>query len=82
MQPAAVNLRCHIAMEMDNYTPDWLTEEEGFKPYDGPPTISKRQQCRGLGDPVEIVAFTSFEDLEKNYLACSPSDSLTDPTFH
>ena len=69
-------------MEVDNWEPEWLKEEEGYRLHTSPPTISKRWQCRGLGPLIEILAFTSIEDLEKTYLVCSPSNSLTDPTFH
>ena len=65
-------------MEVDNEY-DWLMEEVGFKPVDGP--LSKRQQHKGLGPSVYISSFTSIEALEKNYLAQSPSNSLSDPTF-
>ena len=41
--------------------------------------LSKRQQQKGLGPSVYISAFNSIEALEKNYLAQSPSHSLTDP---
>ena len=46
---------------------------------DGPLPVSKRQQKKGLGHSVYILAFNSIEALEKNYLAQSPSHSLTDP---
>ena len=77
--PKEVNLGSWIAMEVDDWEPEWLMKEDGYKPSDGPSTISKRQQCRGLGPPVEILAFTSIEDLEKYYLVCSPSYLLTPP---
>ena len=54
-------------------------EEAGYKPVDGPLPVSKRQQKKGLGPSVYISAFNSIEALEKNYLAQSPSHSLTDP---
>ena len=47
---------------------DWLTEEAGFKPVDGPLPVSKRQQQKGLGPSVYISAFNSIEALEKNLL--------------
>ena len=37
------NLRSHIAMEVDDYIPDWLMEEQGYKLSTGPATVSKRQ---------------------------------------
>ena len=37
---------------------------------------------KGLGPSVYISSFNSIEALEKNYLAQSPSHSLSDPTFH
>ena len=61
---------------------DWLTEEAGYKPVDGLLPVSKRQQQKGLGPSVYILGFNSIEALEKNYLAQSPSHSLTDPTLH
>ena len=69
-------------MEVDDWDPKWLMEEGGYKLSDGPLTVSKRQQHRGLGPPVEISSFTSIEELKKNYLAQAPSNSLTDPAFH
>ena len=57
-------------------------EEAGYKLIDGPLPVSKRQQQKGLGPSVYISAFNSIEALEKNYLAQSPSHSLTDPTLH
>ena len=68
-------------MEVDNER-DWLTEEAGFKPVEGPLPISKRQQQKGLGPSVYITSFNSIEALEKNYLAQLPSYSLSDPTLH
>ena len=68
-------------MEVDNEY-DWLMEEAGFKPVDIPLPVSKRQQHKGLGPSVYISSFNSIEALEKNYLAQSPSHSLSDPTFH
>ena len=56
-------------------------EEAGYKPVDGPLPVSKRQQRKGLGPSVYISAFNHIETLEKNYLAQSPSNSLTDPTL-
>ena len=56
-------------------------EEAGYKPVDGPLPVSKRQQKKGLGPSVYISAFNSIEALEKNYLAQSPSHSLTDPAL-
>ena len=67
-------------MEVDNEY-DWLTEEAGFKLVDGPLPVSKRQQCKRLGPSVYISSFNSIEALKKNYLAQSPSNSLSDPTF-
>ena len=75
-----VNLRSHIAMEVDDEY-DWLTEEPGFKLVDGPLPVSKRQQHKGLGPSTYILSFNSIEALEKNYLAQLPSHSLSDPTF-
>ena len=46
-----------------------------------PTACSKRQQKKGLGPSVYILAFNSIEALEKNYLAQSPSHSLTDPAL-
>ena len=60
---------------------DWLMEEASFKLVDGPLPVSKRQQCKGLGPSVYISSFNSIEGLEKNYLAQSPSHSLSDPAF-
>ena len=57
----------------------WLTEEAGFKPVDGPLSVFKRQQHKGLGPSVYISSFNSIEALEKNYLAQLPSNSLSDP---
>ena len=68
-------------MEVDDEY-DWLREEAGFKPVEGPLPVSKRQQQKGLGPTVCISRFNSIEALEKNYLAQSPSHSLTDPTLH
>ena len=56
-------------------------EEASFKLVDGPLSVSKRQQCKGLGPSVYILSFNSIEALEKNYLAQLPSNSLSDPTF-
>ena len=56
-------------MEVDDWEPEWLTEEGGYKLSDGPSTVSKRQQHKGLGPPIEISAFNNIEALEKNYLA-------------
>ena len=67
-------------MEVDNEY-DWLTEEVGFKPMDGPLPVSKRQQHKELGPSVYISSFNSIEALEKNYLAQSPSHSLSGPPF-
>ena len=63
-------------MEVDDEY-EWM-EEAGYKPVDGPLPVSKRQQKKGLGPSVYISAFNSIEALEKNYLAQSPSHSLTD----
>ena len=68
-------------MEVDNEN-DWLMEEAGFKPVEGPLPGSKRQQRKGLGPSVYISSFNSIEALEKNYLAQSPSHSLSDPALH
>ena len=67
-------------MEVDNEY-KWM-EEATYKPVDSPLPVSKRQQKKGLGPSVYISAFNSIEALEKNYLAQSPSHSLTDPTLH
>ena len=64
------------------YEYDWLMEEAGFKLVEGLLPVSKRQQQKGLGPSVYISSFNSIEALEKNYLAQSPSHSLSDPTFH
>ena len=66
-------------MEVDDEY-KWM-EEAGHKPVDGPLHVSKRQQKKGLGPSVYILAFNSIEALEKNYLAQSPSHSLTDPVL-
>ena len=63
-------------MEVDDEY-KWM-EEAGYKPVDGPLPVSKRQQKKGLGPSVYILAFNSIEALEKNYLAQLPSHSLTD----
>ena len=55
---------------------EWM-EEAGYKLVDGPLPVSKRQQQKGLGPSVYILAFNSIEALEKNYLAQSLSHSLT-----
>ena len=60
---------------------DWLMEEASFKLVEGPLPVSKRQQQKGLGPSVYISSFNSIEALEKNYLAQSPSRSLSDPTL-
>ena len=78
--PEEVNLGNCIAMEVDDEY-EWM-EEAGYKLVDGPPPVSKRQQKKGLGPSVYISAFNSIEALEKNYLAQSPSNSLTDPALH
>ena len=78
--PKEVNLGSHITMEVDNEY-EWM-EEAGYKLVDGPLPVSKRQQRKGLGPSVYILAFNSVEALEKNYLAQSPSHSLTDPALH
>ena len=59
---------------------DWM-EEASYKPVDRLLPVSKRQQQKGLGPSVYTSAFNSIEALEKNYLAQSPSHSLTDPTL-
>ena len=64
-------------MEVDDEY-EWM-EEAGYKLVDGPLPVSKRQQKKGLGPSVYILAFNSIEALEKNYLAQSLSHSLTDP---
>ena len=79
--PEEVNLGSRIAMEVDDEY-DWLTEEAGFKLVEGLLPVSKRQQQKGLGPTVYILSFNNIEALEKNYLAQSPSHSLTDPTLH
>ena len=56
-------------------------EEAGYKQVDNPLPVSKRQQKKGLGPSVYILAFNSIEALGKNYLAQSPSHSLTDPVL-
>ena len=78
--PKEVNLGSHITMEVDDEY-EWM-EEAGYKPVDGPLSVSKRQQKKGLGPSVYISAFNNIEALEKNYLAQSPSHSLTDPVLH
>ena len=67
-------------MEVDNEY-EWM-EEASYKPVDGPLPVSKRQQRKGLGPSVYILGFNSIEASENNYLAQSPSHSLTDPTLH
>ena len=59
MWPMTSNLGSHIVMEVDDDIPEWLTEEQGYKPSTGPATVSKRQHHRGLGPPVEFVAFNT-----------------------
>ena len=66
-------------MEVDDEY-EWM-EEAGYKPVDGPLPVTKRQQKKGLGPSVYILAFNSIEALEKNYLAQSPSHLLTDPVL-
>ena len=66
-------------MEVDDEY-KWM-EEASYKLVDGPLPVSKRQQKIGLGPSVYISAFNSIEALEKNYLAQSPSHSLTDPVL-
>ena len=78
--PEEVNLGNRIAMEVDDEY-EWM-EEASYKLVDGPLPVSKRQQQKGLGPSVYILAFNSIETLEKNYLAQSPSHSLTDPPLH
>ena len=77
--PKEVNLRSRIAMEVDNEY-KWM-EEASYKLVDGPLPVSKRHHQKGLGPSVYISAFNSIESLEKNYLAQSPSHSLTDPAL-
>ena len=79
--PEEVNLRNRITMEVDDEY-DWLTEEPSFKLVEGPLPVSKRHQQKGLGPSVYISSFNSIEALEKNYLAQSPSHSLSDPALH
>ena len=80
--PEEVNLGNRITMEVDDEY-DWLMEEEAsFKLVEGLLPVSKRQQRKGLGPSVYISSFNSIEFLEKNYLAQSPSHSLSDPTLH
>ena len=67
-------------MEVNNEY-DWM-EEARYKLVEGLLPVSKRQQRKGLGPSVYISSFNSIEALEKNYLAQSPSHSLTDPTLH
>ena len=78
--PEEVNLGSCITMEVDNEY-DWLMEEAGFKPLDGPLPVSKRQQHKGLGPSVYILSFNSIDTLERDYLAQSPSHLLSDPAF-
>ena len=66
-------------MEVDDEY-DWM-EEASYKLVDGLLPVSKRQQQKGLGPSVYILAFNSIEALEKNYLAQSPSHSLTNPAL-
>ena len=77
--PEEVNLGSHITMEVDDEY-KWM-QEASYKPVDGPLPVSKRQQRKGLGPSVYISAFNSIEALKKNYLAQSPSNSLTDPAL-
>ena len=67
-------------MEVDDEY-EWM-EKAGYKLVDGPLPVSKRQQKKGLGPSVYILAFNSIEALEKNYLAQLPSHSLKDPVLH
>ena len=67
-------------MEVDDEY-EWM-DEAGYKPVDGPLPVSKRQQKKGLGPSAYILVSNSIEALEKNYLAQSPSHSLTDPVLH
>ena len=78
--PKEVNLGNRITMEVDNEY-DWLMEDASFKLVEGPLPVSKKQQQKGLGPSVYISSFNSIEALEKNYLAQSPSHSLSDPTL-
>ena len=66
-------------MEVDDEY-EWM-EEASYKPVDGPLPVSKQQQKKGLGPSAYISPFNSIEALEKNYLAQSPSHSLTDPVL-
>ena len=68
-------------MEVDDEY-DWMEEAGYNKPVEGLLPVSKRQQRKGLGPSVYISSFNSIEALEKNYLAQSPSHSLTDPALH
>ena len=67
-------------MEVDDEY-GWLMEEVSFKLVESLLPVSKRQQRKGLGPSVYILGFNSIEALEKNYLAQSPSHSLTDPAL-
>ena len=66
-------------MEVDDEY-DWM-DKASYKLVDGLLPVFKRQQRKGLGPSVYILAFNSIEALEKNYLAQSPSHSLTDPAL-
>ena len=61
------SLKGHIAIEVDNETPDWLTEEQGYNPSASPAPVSKTQQRKGLGPPVKFGAFNNIEGLKRNY---------------
>ena len=53
-------------MEVDNEY-DWM-EEARYKLVEGLLPVSKRQQRKGLGPSVYILAFNSIEALEKKLL--------------
>ena len=78
---ATAKLADRIAMEVDDI-PEWLSEEQGYVPPVGPPAVSKRRQKKGLGPPIPIGGlFDTVEELQKDYLAHAPGNSLKDPTF-
>ena len=53
--PEEVNLRSRITMEVDDEY-NWLMEEASFKQVDGPLPVSKRQQHKGLGPSLRVLA--------------------------
>ena len=57
--PKEVNLGNCIAMEVDDEY-EWM-EEAGYKLVAGPLPVSKRQQRKGLGPSVYILAFNSLK---------------------